>query len=452
MAALAFMFMLAYHSLQAVWCDSLNSSNDGQSKLRKEISKMPVSLGSYRYPYNATLATASMSLPLPVQVMEQYIQQHSVDAIHRNSHGRKYAIIFYQCPLQAGNRLHHFWNGLLWAVLTNRTVLWKYWDEETCMKYGKEFNLEICRAANSAQDCERVLLRAPWIASYDEWKDRLQLEKEEPFQVPHHVTMGTESLGNRNGKFSIPEDYEKDFGVDLDSKYPHEVVIFPVCFFKYKQLRSTSLQTMLLKTTTARERARKLYALDADFLFGMLHRYTFDFSNMIRASVPEYILRDKSQHYTIGLHSRHRYVGLDGCDITRETDCLNKILTQRSNKAVPVHVNIMSDRTCTVERLTAWLHARNCSVLSATHKAITPDYIKEHGPYAGVGYFEDLAVVSTSRSAIIGMTRTSTDLLRELIVFNRIMEIWEAGNDPSIMDQMDGCILEREENPDDLII
>ena len=49
--------------------------------------------------------------PLPVTVLEQYIQWHSVDSLRRDPHHRKFAVAFYSCPLQAGNRMHHFFNG-----------------------------------------------------------------------------------------------------------------------------------------------------------------------------------------------------------------------------------------------------------------------------------------------------------------------------------------------------
>lgn len=52
-------------------------------------------------------------LPLPIQVMENYKKLHSVRALKRNPdlEHRKFAIGFYSCPLQAGNRLHHYLNG-----------------------------------------------------------------------------------------------------------------------------------------------------------------------------------------------------------------------------------------------------------------------------------------------------------------------------------------------------
>lgn len=55
----------------------------------------PLSSYSYSYSYSSS---SSSSLPVPVQVMEQYKEWHSVDAIRRNPHNRTYAIGFYTCP------------------------------------------------------------------------------------------------------------------------------------------------------------------------------------------------------------------------------------------------------------------------------------------------------------------------------------------------------------------
>lgn len=46
------------------------------------------------------------SLPLPVQIMERYRKQHSVESLRQDSnpHKRKFAIGFYVCPLSAGTR------------------------------------------------------------------------------------------------------------------------------------------------------------------------------------------------------------------------------------------------------------------------------------------------------------------------------------------------------------
>jgi hypothetical protein len=48
----------------------------------------------------------------PLQVLQQYKDWHSVQSLQENPHNRSFAIGFYSCPLQAGNRLHHFFNSV----------------------------------------------------------------------------------------------------------------------------------------------------------------------------------------------------------------------------------------------------------------------------------------------------------------------------------------------------
>jgi hypothetical protein len=101
----------------------------------------------------------------------------------------------------------------------------------------------------------------------------------------------------------------------------------------------------------------------------------------------------------------------------------------------------MSDRDCTISRLTTWLTNRNISVAVAQHDQHI-DFLSEHGPFAGVGFFQDLALASTARSAIVAMRRSSSDLLLELVVFNRKMEAWMAGEDAAAAN-VEFCNLEN---------
>jgi hypothetical protein len=409
-------------------------------------------------------------IPLPLQVLQRYIRQHSVEAIQRDlmkssmdqqqQDERYYAIAFYQCPLQAGNRLHHFWNGLLWSILTNRTVLWKYWDRETCLGYYTDDNYYktvICENANTVNDCAHVLQRAPWMMSYDDWKMQQQeplQQYQEPFVIPYHATIT--GRHNNNRKVPLPDNYQDDYGVDLLSKYPQRVVVWPMCHFPFTILaEDTTIRNLLLQTTDARTMVDQLYSLGADFMFGMLHKYTFEWAEPIRTALARNHVRagtdhnNDSEYYTVALHSRHRYAGLDGCNIDRETTCLKEIVDQKerdiNHHHKPIRVSIMSDRPCTVSSLTAWLQNHNMSALTAAHKEVSPDYVAEHGPFAGDGFFVDMALVSaTTRDAFVGMRRTSSDLVRELVAFERIMEATEQ-NVP--VDKLRTCTMANEEDP-----
>ena len=127
-------------------------------------------------------------LPYPLRMMEQYKAWHSHEALerdfshrHDNPHlqQRRYIVAYYQCPVSAGNWLHYFTSALYWGMLTNRTVLWKYADEPTCFNifdHKQPISSRRCRVENATlEHCDSLLTRAPWIASYNAWKDRLDL-------------------------------------------------------------------------------------------------------------------------------------------------------------------------------------------------------------------------------------------------------------------------------------
>ena len=103
----------------------------------------------------------------PEQVLATYRAQHSVDALRVDVStlnttalmNRKFTVGYYSCPDYAGNLLHDFVNGLLIAVLTNRTFLWAFETNQV----------------NQQGACDELLRAAPWIPSYQEWKHALYL-------------------------------------------------------------------------------------------------------------------------------------------------------------------------------------------------------------------------------------------------------------------------------------
>jgi hypothetical protein len=328
--------------------------------------------------------------------------------------------------------------------LTNRTMLYKYYDFDTCLKYQMQPSVAICKFANTIDECSQLLHRAPWMASYDEWRSHIwgNETEEKPFLVPIHAIMGRLIRDS-----SPPDGYEKDYGVDLPEKYPQKVLLFPFHFSKFAEIEDSTKRNTMLHTQWARDTAEQLFSLGSDFFYGMLHRYTFQFTESVeeRAANSSSTLGNNAS-YSIGLHSRHRFNGLDGCNIEREVQCLRKLLKRREEKTLPVKVSIMSDRPCTISKLTTWLEAQNLSVSVLVHEETTPEIEKEHGPFAGDAFIEDLAHVSKAQSAIVGMERSSSDLLRELIVFNQAIDQWTIWG--TMGKRVDNCNLPNEGDPD----
>jgi hypothetical protein len=69
------------------------------------------------------------TVPDPVRILrEEYIVWHSDDTLGKEGiyrDDRKYIVVAYNCPHQAGNGMTLFLNSFLLAVLTNRTLLWQ---------------------------------------------------------------------------------------------------------------------------------------------------------------------------------------------------------------------------------------------------------------------------------------------------------------------------------------
>ena len=101
--------------------------------------------------------TASTHLPA-ANLLRDYIEQHGRHALTGDLAGRRYAIAHYSCPEQLGNRMMAFLNAFLAAVVTNRTILWKYCHRDP----------EMCPMSGPLEDCQRVYRRQEWIASADE--------------------------------------------------------------------------------------------------------------------------------------------------------------------------------------------------------------------------------------------------------------------------------------------
>ena len=63
-------------------------------------------------PWHQLSQSSIKDLPKPLQILQQYQRWHSREALRNDKDPkRRYAVAYYSCPLQAGNRLHHFMNS-----------------------------------------------------------------------------------------------------------------------------------------------------------------------------------------------------------------------------------------------------------------------------------------------------------------------------------------------------
>jgi len=107
-------------------------------------------------------------------------------------------------------------------------------------------------------------------------------------------------------------------------------------------------------------------------------------------------------------------------------------------------VYLMSDRSKTLQLLSkaiqkGFLNAETlspCMVRSVgANQSKAASFSKEHGPFAGRGYWEDVALTTRARNGMVAYhvhprnyPRTSTSLVREIVEFRRLLEFYGSHN------------------------
>ena len=101
--------------------------------------------------------------PILGPLYQYYITQHGIDAIRNDGKNiciRKFAIATFACHGGVGNRINEFLNTFFGAMLTNRTVIWRYCDP------GHYSETKPC--IGSPADCGNSISLQPWIGSMND--------------------------------------------------------------------------------------------------------------------------------------------------------------------------------------------------------------------------------------------------------------------------------------------
>ncbi|KAG7371038.1 hypothetical protein IV203_019608 [Nitzschia inconspicua] len=313
---------------------------------------------------------------------------------------RKFAVAYYWCPQRAGNILHSFFNTVTWAIIHNRTVLWAYQNNK-----------------NQESDCQAVLKRADWIPSYEKWKQLLRLP--DPIPVSNSPSTWKEDQQHPVVLFpQIPDVLSNDPSIFRKSWDSHPL----------KSRRSVNYIQQL--PTIHRNITEELYMEGQEFLYGMLYTHMFQTQLSTKykvakpAGIPTQLDEGNETAFTIAIHSRHTVAADDGSFTNKAQLCVETLL-ERFAPGDLCRVFVMSDRSKTVALLSEWLtQQKGCSVVTAVHH--TGDGpVQEHGPWAGIGFLEDLDVTALAQHAIIGdFHRSSTALLKELMEYRRVVAAW----------------------------
>ena len=118
-------------------------------------------------PHRRLEGIGSSDMSKVVQLLDTYRAGHHaayLDGVQdKNLCKRKFVVASYACPAQLGERVHEFLNAYAGAVITNRTLLWRYCSRKGCKTAG-----------NDQATCDGLLQRLPWIPSADSIFDRLE--------------------------------------------------------------------------------------------------------------------------------------------------------------------------------------------------------------------------------------------------------------------------------------
>ena len=367
------------------------------------------------------VSNLTLNLHLPLSVLERYQKEHSADKLQSEYEAclkgdcnelnlRKFSVGYYACPYQAGNRLHHFMNSLLWSIVTNRTMLYKYYRRSDCNRVRRG-EPAICVFLAEQETCNSVLRVAPWIPSLDEWIENLNLGVAD--EISFYSTHLTPFLNTNKLFKKYPHDdgFKIHEGIDASkNRFIHFGDIYDKSIGE--TIRVNRRNIPLLNTTFSRDTARKLLVAGDDFTYGMVLNASFHFNASL---IPDHM--DDQNLTTIAIHSRHSQENDDGHNINTETECLQKVISSRRN----CRVYIMTDRFNALKNLLLTATTQfNCSVDYVMPTSTERSWRKEHGPFAGKKFYQDLLNLSTNPKDVLiyKKPRTSSYLIQELLVYN----------------------------------
>jgi hypothetical protein len=136
------------------------------------------------------------------QQRRRHDDHHNDAAANNILQRRTFLVATWSCPYESGNRLHRFMNGLLWSILTNRTLLWRYHTSDVCVEYDTYIDDDDSRSDDDSgrgggrgqevqngkidcerlygnntdpySDCDQILRLAEWVPSYNVWRPRIE--------------------------------------------------------------------------------------------------------------------------------------------------------------------------------------------------------------------------------------------------------------------------------------
>ena len=296
-----------------------------------------------------------------IELIRAYISQHGNEALARNGdpESRTYAIGWYACPEQLGNRMHHFLNAFAGAVVSNRTLVWRYCTAE-----------QVCPASGSAKRCNEFFQRREWIPPWTaiESSPAASSRKGQRLEMLHRLPGYPERLVKAPSFLRAVEHFKPGFlklhpstdqisccGIDA---LPSRAVDFGV--LEQREMHALTSHGALLGDA-ARLRVSQLFAHGAAVAYGALFEAAFRPTEQVLAAHA-----DEKQYLhgrtVVALHARHFNPKSDGSDTRDATACLKQVLRDRMR---PCTVIVATDRAPTLARLAPTVGSLGCTLLTS---------------------------------------------------------------------------------------
>ena len=346
----------------------------------------------------------------PLQLMRDYIQSHSQQALERDclSDGsanhcreRKFVLGFYQCRHNPGLRMHSFMNALVWAVVTNRTLLWHYHDGNTTTTNTCTENTTTCNNYTQHMCDSKFLRLRRWLPSFSEWQSRLDLPLS-PVRADgiHERDFWARPYDRPESPPLIWVGDQPTLATGVDLTRPYQ-------------------RMKLLEEEASRERAKRLFFYGYYFTYGMFQEALFTFRGTKPASGENVSVDGK----TFGLHSRHpRHEHERGYDFL-ENVCIQQL---NSTKVKPhsTHctVFLMADKLKRYGKLERSIRMNaGCDVKFIPHTDISDKAYFKDWVFIRDNVRDGFLAPHRRKRGGIGM-RPSSALLREAVEFRRVLE------------------------------
>lgn len=275
----------------------------------------------------------------------------------------------------------------LLSIATNRTLLWRYWDKESCQRQqgnGCDNNLYEQAA------CSQVLQRAGWLISYEDFTANYG-----ELPTPHIVNV-------------------------TDSEDWQEALIVEFPYLNRKQVQRWL--TMRDGSDTLDFLAR-LYELGVEFLYGMLFHEAFELHPNIKESAfDNNVPMGSSDQTTIA------YLP-SSLGTAKGLECIKGLLGENDER--PCHLLLANHLGGPSQDLLNQAKSINCSLWSANQP------VEENLSSSSLAYFRQQLLASHARSGYIGPDDSSVAL--DWIAYKRRLEIWRLGRDPPIIPDFFEC-------------